>query len=177
MGFSRENMYVWKEVYYKNYLMHLWRLRVPTICFYKLDQDSWWCSSGWVWRPEKRGSWWPENRGASGISPGLSPKTQEPGAQMSKGGDGGCLHSGGKSSSQGPWGLGGPSALVRVMSVLGVQGQVRISSGATSWTHPDMECYWLSGNPLAGQVDIPDAPYIPACLLYQQLWYEQTEFL
>lgn len=29
MGFSRENISVWKEVYYKNYFMHLWRLRVP----------------------------------------------------------------------------------------------------------------------------------------------------
>lgn len=29
------------------------------------------------------------------------------------------------------------------------------------WAHPEMKCHWLSGNPLASQVDIPDLPCIP----------------
>lgn len=51
---THKHTHVYKEIYYKELLMWLWRLKSPTIC--KLEtQKSQWCSSVQVQRPENLG--------------------------------------------------------------------------------------------------------------------------
>ena len=65
---------------------HDWRLRNPTICCVQLEaQEGWWYCPVQAWRPE--------NLGANGVAPGLSPKAWASGVSVSEAGEDGCLRS------------------------------------------------------------------------------------